>query len=208
MKEKSESNHISRRSFIKGMGLTSVGAATLSGETISKQLKNAGLISPESIVPTTGINIKLNVNGEDRTLFVEPRTTLSEALRLKLNLTGTKIGCDRGACGACTIILDGNAVNSCMTLALDAVGLPIETVEGLATEENLHPLQASFIEHDAMQCGFCTSGLLMSSKALLGKNPSPNLGEIKEGVSGNICRCGTYPKVFEAVEAVSLKISE
>jgi aerobic-type carbon monoxide dehydrogenase small subunit (CoxS/CutS family) len=132
---------------------------------------------------------------------------LVEAIRDYLHLTGTKIGCNRGACGACTVILDGKSVASCMTLALDAVGKPIETIEGLEkSKEKLHPLQEAFIEHDALQCGFCTSGMIMSAKHLLDKTRTPNSQEIKEAVSGNLCRCGTYPHVFNAVETAAKKM--
>ena len=140
-------------------------------------------------------------------VMVEPRTTLAEVLRNELHLTGTKIGCNRGACGACTILLDGVAVLSCMTLALDTIGKSIETIEGLAeNEEKLHPLQEAFIEHDAYQCGFCTSGMIMSVKDLLDHNSNPQSEEIKNAVSGNICRCGTHPHVFRAVETAAKKL--
>ena len=145
----------------------------------------------------------LNINGKNRSVFVEPRTTLAKVLRIQLNLTGTKLGCERGACGACTVILDGKIVNSCMTLALDADGLSVQTIEGLAEGNELHAIQKSFIKHDALQCGFCTSGMVMSSKDLLDENPEPTSEDIKNAISGNICRCGTYPKVFEAIEAVA-----
>lgn len=203
MKEKNHKKEITRRSFLKGMGITTAGATALNSGLLAKQMEKVGLLAPENIIPADGQKISLAVNGQKKSIFVEPRTTLAEALRLKLDLTGTKVGCERGACGACTVILDGKPVNSCMTLALDAIGSTIETIEGLANGDNLHALQKSFIEHDAMQCGFCTSGLVMSSKALLDNNSNPSDYEIKEAVSGNLCRCGTYPKVFEAVEAVA-----
>ncbi len=166
-------------------------------------METAGILPPENIVPAKGMEISLSINGRSHKLFVEPRTTLSEALRVNLNLTGTKIGCERGACGACTVILNGKPINSCMTLALDAVGFPIETIEGLADGDNLHPLQKSFIEHDAYQCGFCTSGMIMSNKALLDNNPDPSDLEIKEAIAGNLCRCGSQLHVVEAVKKVS-----
>lgn len=203
MKEKDNSNQYSRRSFLKGMGITTAGAVALSGKTIAKQLEVAGIIPPENIFPADGVKIPLFINGKKQQLFVEPRTTLAEALRIKLGMTGTKISCDRGACGACTVILDDKPVNSCMTLALDAIDHPIETIEGLADDDSLHPIQKSFIEHDAYQCGFCTSGMIMTSKGLLDNNPSPSELEIKEAVVGNMCRCGTQQHVVEAVKAVS-----
>lgn len=203
MKEKDNSNQFSRRSFIKGMGITTAGAAVLNGKTVAKQLEAAGIIKPENIVPADGTKISLRINGKMNKVFVEPRTTLAEALRIKLGLTGTKIGCDRGACGACTVLLDGTPVNSCMTFALDAVGKQVETIEGLADGDNLHPLQESFIEYDAYQCGFCTSGMIMSSKGLLDKNAGPSEADIKEAVSGNMCRCGAQLHVVEAVKSVA-----
>ena len=198
-----EKNHLSRRSFLKGLGITTAGAATLNNGVVAKQLEKAGLLKSVLIIPENGTSISLLVNGKKRKVFIEPRTTLADALRLNLDLTGTKLGCERGACGACTVTINGNPINSCMTLALDAVGFSIETVEGVANGNDLHAIQKSFIEHDAMQCGFCTSGLIISSKALLDKTVNPNSKEIKEAVSGNICRCGTYPNVIEAIEAVA-----
>lgn len=203
MKDKNHKKEITRRSFLKGMGITTAGATALNSGLLAKQMEKVGLLAPENIIPVDGQKVSLTVNGQKKSIFVEPRTTLAEALRLKLDLTGTKLGCERGACGACTVIIDGKSVNSCMTLALDAVGFSIETVEGLVDGENLHAIQKSFIEHDALQCGFCTSGMVMSSKSLLDENSNPSEEEIKEAVSGNLCRCGTYPKVFEAVEAVA-----
>jgi aerobic-type carbon monoxide dehydrogenase small subunit (CoxS/CutS family) len=132
---------------------------------------------------------------------------LVDAIRDHLNLSGTKIGCNRGACGACTVILDGKAVAACMTLALDAVGKTIGTIEGLEeSKDKLHPIQEAFIEHDAMQCGFCTSGMIMSAKHLLDEKKSPTQAQIKNAVSGNLCRCGTYPHVFQAIETASKKM--
>lgn len=189
-----------RRSFIKGVGITTAGAAALSRGAVAKQLEKAGILQDGKIISKDGIAATLLVNGKKQKVFLEPRTTLAEALRLQTNLTGTKICCDRGACGACTVIINGKTVNSCMTLALDAVGLPIETVEGLEKSGELHDIQKAFIEHDAMQCGFCTSGMVVSSKALLDSNPNPSEEEILEAVSGNICRCGTYPHVVSAIK--------
>src|SRR5439155_7142014 len=143
------------------------------------------------------------VNGEERKISIEPRETLASVLRDRLGLTGTKIGCDRGACGACTVMLGDKPAPSCMTLALDAVGKRITTIEGLARGAQLAPIQAAFVAHDALQCGFCTPGMVMSCHALLQRNPKPNEEDVKQAVSGNLCRCGTYPKVFEAALAAS-----
>jgi aerobic-type carbon monoxide dehydrogenase small subunit (CoxS/CutS family) len=205
-KPEKKSNSISRRSFLKGVGYSTAGAAMLHGEGLAGKMKDAGILPVQNIFGPNPFNVILLVNGEEYKTQIEPRTTLAEALREHLNLTGTKIGCDRGACGACTVILDGKAVSSCMTLAVDAVGLKIETIEGLSSSvDNLHPLQESFVEHDAMQCGFCTPGMIMSSKNLLDKNNNPSLDAIKIAVSGNLCRCGTYPKVFAAVKSAAKK---
>ncbi len=199
MSEKERKN-ISRRSFIKGVGITTAGAAALNSGVMAKQLEKSGLINDSNIVPEEGIKTVLEVNGKRVKVLLEPRTTLADALRIDVHLTGTKIGCNRGACGACTVLLNGKPVNSCMTLALDAVGLPITTIEGVETNGELDAIQNAFIENDAMQCGFCTSGMVISSKALLDSNPNPNEEEILEAVSGNLCRCGTYPHVVNAIK--------
>lgn len=147
--------------------------------------------------------ITLTVNGEIYELEVEPWWTLLEVLREKLYLTGTKKGCDRGDCGSCTVLINGKAKLSCLTLAVEAQGKDILTIEGLARGGELHPLQQAFIEHGAVQCGFCTPGMILAAKALLDKNPAPTEEEIREGLSGNLCRCTGYVKIFEAVLAAS-----
>jgi xanthine dehydrogenase YagT iron-sulfur-binding subunit len=147
--------------------------------------------------------LNLRVNGRNVSVYVDPGTTLVQVLRDHLNLTGTKIGCDRGACSACTVWLDGKVASSCMTLALDARGREITTIEGLAHGESLHPVQQAFIEHDAMQCGFCTPGMVMSCAALVDHNPQCTLDDVKAAVAGHLCRCGTYPNVFEATLAAA-----
>lgn len=147
--------------------------------------------------------IALDVNGTVRTLHVEARMTLAELLRGPLALTGTKIACNRGACSACTVWLDGLPVCSCMTLAVDVGARRVTTIEGLAKGELLHPVQRAFVEHDAVQCGFCTPGLVMSCAALLERTPAPTEAEIEDAVSGHLCRCGTYPHVVAATLAVA-----
>jgi xanthine dehydrogenase YagT iron-sulfur-binding subunit len=147
--------------------------------------------------------LTLFVNGRSVRVTADPASTLAEALRYSLGLTGTKIGCDRGACSACTVWLDGEVAASCMTLALDARGRQITTIEGLADGTNLHAVQQAFIEHDAMQCGFCTPGMVMSCAALVERNPECTLEDVKAAVSGHLCRCGTYPNVFEATLAAA-----
>jgi aerobic-type carbon monoxide dehydrogenase small subunit (CoxS/CutS family) len=144
--------------------------------------------------------VTLTVNGKKQAVDVDPRRTLLDLLRNDLDLTGAKKVCDRGSCGACTVLLDGKPVYSCMTLALDAEGRKVETVESLAKGDRYHPLQVAFVERDALMCGFCTPGFLMSSKALLDAKGSPSLEDVK-----NLCRCGTYPRIFEAVLEASKK---
>jgi xanthine dehydrogenase YagT iron-sulfur-binding subunit len=185
-------NGVSRRSILKGIGLG--GGAVAAGALPAFPQVSAGpkVQGPEAVP------ISLNVNGKDYKANVEPRATLLNTLRNQLDLTGTKLVCDRGSCGACTVHLDGKPVCSCLTLALDAQGRKITTIEGLAKGDQLDPVQAAFIEKDALQCGFCTPGMIMSVRALLNRTPSPSLAQVKHAVVGNLCRCGTYPRVFEA----------
>lgn len=142
--------------------------------------------------------IRLMVNGQEHTLFVQPRRTLLEALRDNLHLTGTKRSCDVGECGSCTVLVDGKPVYSCLMLAIECEGRQIETIEGLEKEGKLHPIQEAFIETDALQCGFCTPGQIMAVKGLLDRHAEPTLEEVKTAVSGNLCRCGAYPNIFRA----------
>jgi carbon-monoxide dehydrogenase small subunit len=147
--------------------------------------------------------LRMKVNNRPVEVLVDPTWTLLRVLREELRLTGTKKGCGQGDCGVCTVIMNGKAVNACLVLALQAEGKEIETVEGLGTEEKLHPLQASFIKHGAVQCGFCTPGMLMSAVALLRKNPRPNEEETRRGISGNLCRCTGYVKIIKAIRDAS-----
>ena len=144
--------------------------------------------------------LRMTVNGEEVELQVEPSATLASVLREQLGLTGTKIGCEEGECGACTVLVDNQAVNSCIYPAMKAAGHRILTVEGLAHNEKLHPLQRAFLEHGAVQCGYCTPGLLLSAVALLGRNPNPSEAEIRRAISGNLCRCTGYTKVIRAIQ--------
>jgi carbon-monoxide dehydrogenase small subunit len=146
--------------------------------------------------------LRLTVNGQPYELYVKPKALLVEVLRDSLGLTGTKRGCNEGACGACTVILNGMAVKSCSILAVQADGCQILTAEGLASDTELRPLQKAFLDHGAYQCGFCTSGMLMSATALLDENPNPTKEQIKEGIDGNICRCTGYNSIIRAVTAV------
>ncbi len=146
--------------------------------------------------------VTLSVNGVDRQIQIAPWTTLLDALREHLDLTGTKKGCDHGQCGACTVLVDGVRVNSCLTLAMMKGGARIQTIEGLATDSALHPLQQAFIEHDAFQCGYCTPGQICSGVGLIGEDRAHTPDEIRELMSGNICRCGAYPNIVAAIEDV------
>lgn len=148
------------------------------------------------------IEIELLVNGEKYQLKVEPWRTLVEVLREKLGLMGTKKSCNEGECGACTLIMDGKSVTSCLVLALDAQGKEIITIEGLSKGETLHPIQESFLKHGGVQCGFCTPGMVMSAKALLDENPNPDLDETRRAISGNLCRCTGYQHIVDSIMAV------
>jgi aerobic-type carbon monoxide dehydrogenase small subunit (CoxS/CutS family) len=183
---------VSRRAFLKtaGVGAVATGVAGLAA---------SGAIAATPVLGPGAVAVSLDVNGTVRKLSLEPRVTLLDALRDSLGLTGAKPGCERGACGACTVLVDGDPVASCLMLAADAEGRKITTVEGLGTPESMSPLQAAFVECDALQCGFCTPGFVVAGTALLSRNPDPSLAEIKEGLAGNLCRCGTYGRVFEAV---------
>ena len=200
---------ISRRGFLKGMGTGAV-AATVAPTALVGTEKSADAEMGEAI---TRANIKLDINDETYEVEVEPRATLLSVLRdgidtsgRRIDLTGAKSICDRGECGGCTVQVNGKPIYSCMMLAIDAAGKQITTVEGLANGDQLHPVQEAFVQHDALMCGFCTPGFVVASKSLLDENPAPTLEEIKGGLSGNICRCGTYPFIFEAVKTASRKM--
>jgi len=149
--------------------------------------------------------IKITVNGKTHELQVKPWATLLEVIRDDLGLTGTKEGCGLGECGACTVIMDGKTVNSCLVLAPEADGKEIITIEGLAQGDKLHPIQEAFMEQGGLQCGFCTPGIILSTKALLDENPKPTDEEIRRGIAGNFCRCTGYTKIFESVKAAAQK---
>jgi aerobic-type carbon monoxide dehydrogenase small subunit (CoxS/CutS family) len=190
---------------MKGLGTGAAGAAVLGGGAVlerAHEAEAAGAPHPGTLGPGP-VRITLQINGKPHAAQVEPRTTLLNALRNNLDLTGAKLVCDRGSCGACTVHVDGKPVYSCMMLAVDAQGKKITTVEGLGSPEAMDPVQAAFVEHDALMCGFCTPGLVMAVRALLNRNPHPTLEQVKDACSGNLCRCGTYPKVFEAAMAAA-----
>ena len=191
-------NGISRRGFLKGAGFTAAGTALLDGVQAFGRETAASANSGVTELGPAPSPVRLQINGKVQTLQIEPRTTLADALRIHLGMTGTKIICDRGACSGCTVWLDKMPVNSCMMLAVDAIGHEVTTIEGLSAEGAPHPLQIAFVKHDAMQCGFCTPGMVMSCAALLEKNPRPSRLEVRHAISGNLCRCGTYPRVFAA----------
>jgi len=200
-----------RRRFLKGVGLAGAGAAIADHLALGAEAADAAAQTGAGGSPVAGtLSLTLDVNGQRRAVKAEPRTTLLSALRHHLDppLTGTKLVCDMGTCGACTVLLDGKTVYSCLVLALDAAGRKVTTVEGLGTPENLSAVQSAFVEHDALMCGFCTPGFVTTISAYLKQNPNPTLAEVREACKGNFCRCGTYPRVFEAALAAAKKVSD
>src|SRR5262245_14221327 len=200
--DKPNSHSPSRRKFLKGVGIAGAGAAVVDKLWIEGEAREH--VSGSKIV-SGAVKITLDVNGQKRVVEVEPRTTLLNTLRNRLEpgVTGPKLVCDAGTCGACTILLDGKPAYSCLVLAVDAVNKKITTVEGLGTPDHLNSVQAAFVEKDALMCGFCTPGFVTTISAYLKKNPNPSLAQIREACKGNFCRCGTYPRVFEAALAAA-----
>ncbi|HVB37418.1 MAG TPA: (2Fe-2S)-binding protein [Vicinamibacterales bacterium] len=189
---------MSRRFFLKTVGAGGVAASVIDGfQQAIPHAQEAGTTAPPAVGPGE-VPITLTVNGQRLSLKVEPRTTLLDALRNRAGHTGNKRVCDRGSCGACTMIIDGRTHYACSTLAIEAQGHDIRSIEGLAKGTVLHPVQQAFAEADGMMCGFCTPGFVMSAVALLEKNPHPTAEEAKRALDGNICRCGTYVRVLEA----------
>jgi len=187
---------VSRRDFFKTVGVSSIATSVLSvplaGQTAGPQAYGPGDVA-----------VRLIVNGRAQTLNIEPRVTLLDAIRDRLDLTGNKRVCDRGTCGACTMIVDGRTIYSCSTLAIDVQGKQIRTVDGLAKGDTLHPVQQAFCDVDAMMCGFCTPGFVMATVALLEKYPKPTDAQIKRELDGNVCRCGTFVGIREAAKVAS-----
>jgi xanthine dehydrogenase YagT iron-sulfur-binding subunit len=183
----------SRRGFISGVGLGgALGTGLLEREAAAAPV-------PASVAGPGPVAITLTINGKPVNVTVEPRVTLLDAMRNYLDLTGAKRVCDRGTCGACTVILAGKTVYSCSVLAIDAQGKSIETIEGLAAGNNLHPVSAAFVNHDAQQCGYCTAGFVMAAKGFIDQHPNPTVEDVKHGLGGNLCRCGTYMGIRQAV---------
>ena len=190
--------NLSRRNFLKSTGVASIAATVIAPAGLAAQ--NGPPAAGPGEVP-----VRLTVNGRAVNLTIEPRVTLLDALRMRADMTGNKRVCDRGTCGACTMLVDGRPVYSCSTLAIDVQGKQIRNVDGLASGGTLHPVQQAFCDKDALMCGFCTPGFVMASVALLEKNPNSTPEQIKKGLDGNICRCGTFSRIFEAVSSVSAK---
>jgi xanthine dehydrogenase YagT iron-sulfur-binding subunit len=193
--DKSDGFNVSRRNFLKSTGVVGLAATVVAAPDAAAQS------GPAAVGPGE-VPVRLTVNGKTINLMIEPRVTLLDALRMRADMTGNKRVCDRGTCGACTMIVDGRTVYACSTLAIDVQGKQIRNVDGLASGAALHPVQQAFCEHDALMCGFCTPGFVMSSVALLEKTPNPTADQIKKGLDGNICRCGTFTRIFEAVSSV------
>lgn len=187
---------MSRRTFLQGIG---AGAAATGLLTVAAP---PGTADAKSVSGTTvgpkATQVSLKINGTTHQVAIEPRHTLLDVMRQKLDITGPKPICERGSCGGCTVMVNKQPVYSCMMLAIDAVGKEITTIEGLSKEGELDPVQKAFVQHDAQMCGFCTPGFVVSIRALLDRNPNPTMDDVKKAVSGNTCRCGTYPRIFEA----------
>ncbi len=198
VKAEGQSVRVTRRTFLSGLGATGLMVTAPLAASASATTANGAAAA------TAGkTHVVLKVNGEEHDLgMLDSRATLLDTLRERLYLTGTKKGCDHGQCGACTVHVDGRRVNSCLTLAAMAAGKDVTTIEGLGIPTRMHPMQAAFVEHDAYQCGYCTSGQIMSAVALMKEPIGESDGEIKEAMAGNICRCGAYPNILAAVKQV------
>ncbi len=190
--KKTELFNVSRRDFLKSASVGGIVTAVAGVAETQAQAPGAQVIGPGEVP------IQLNVNGKRVDLRIEPRVTLLDALRMRADITGNKRVCDRGACGACTMIIDGRSAYSCSTLAIEVQGKQIRTVDGLANGATLHPVQQAFCDADGLMCGFCTPGFVMATVAVLEKHPNATPEQIRKGLDGNICRCGTFVRVFEA----------
>jgi xanthine dehydrogenase YagT iron-sulfur-binding subunit len=198
---------VTRRSFLARVGAAgvAVGAGQLPSVAFAESDMAPASDAPASAADGTRMHVRLNVNGQDHELAIDPRTTLLDCVREHLQLTGTKKGCDHGQCGACTVHVDGRRVNSCLSLAVTHEGEAITTIEGIGRPGSLHPMQTAFVEHDGFQCGYCTSGQIMSAVALLDEPYGHSDEEVKEAMSGNICRCGAYSNIVSAIQQVRRK---
>jgi len=195
----------SRRTFLKGLGTTAVAAVAAQTAAVAQELEK---VNAEKVVGPGAVPVALKVNGKTLKLQLEPRVTLLDALRNYSSLTGAKEGCDRAACGACTVLFDDQPIYSCQKLAIEAQGHEITTVEGLAKGGKLSEVQRAFIDRDALQCGYCTPGFIMSMTALLKQNPHPTADEVKHACAGNLCRCGTHPHILQAaLQAAGVKVT-
>jgi xanthine dehydrogenase YagT iron-sulfur-binding subunit len=189
-----------RRTFLTSVGMGAAAAATVGGAAAETA------VVAQVIAPGEMARVTLRINGREHGLLVEPRWSLLYVIRERLGLTGTKVGCERGECGACTVLIDDLPQYACMTLAVEAQGVEVTTLEGLMRGEELGPVQQAFLEEDAFQCGYCTPGQIMTVEGLLRVHPDPTLEQIRMGVSGNLCRCGAYPNIFKAARgAAALK---
>jgi xanthine dehydrogenase YagT iron-sulfur-binding subunit len=198
---KKEQFKFTRRGFLGSAGMTAVGALAESRivEAATAAAEAADLEASSKLLGPDAVSITLNINGESKKLTVEPRTTLLDALRNYLELTGAKKVCDRGTCGACTVIKEGRTIYSCTALAIDMQGSKITTIEGLGTPDRLSPVQSAFVRNDAQQCGFCTPGFVVACTVMLKSHPNPTPNQMRLGLGGNLCRCGTYMGIKEVV---------
>jgi xanthine dehydrogenase YagT iron-sulfur-binding subunit len=194
-----------RRQFLQTTALATGGIALARGFPVERATAATAEAPAPPAPAADALPLTLQINGKPHAVTVDPRTTLLDVLRQRLDMTGTKKGCDMGACGACTVHLDGRRIVSCLTLAAMAQGKSITTIEGLATGDALHPVQVAFIEHDGFQCGYCTSGQIMSAVALIGEGRATSEASIREFMSGNLCRCGAYPNIVTAIKTASAR---
>ena len=190
-------DQISRRNFLRGVGVSAIAGAVAKARAAAQSVESFDDQKPVGPEP---VKLILQINGSSQAVEVEPRVTLLDVLRDRFQLTGTKEVCDRATCGACTVLVDGQPTYACMKLAVEMQGRQITTIEGIGSPNNLTPVQRAFIECDALMCGYCTPGFIMSLTALFRSNPNPTLPEIKKACSGNLCRCGSYPHLFRAAE--------
>lgn len=201
--ESDQDTAVSRRSFLKGSGLAlSVPLVTGNARIVKAAGQDVKIHGPNKVT------ITLDINGKKQTATIEPRVTLLDTLRNDLDTTGAKRVCDRGTCGACTMMMDGKPIYACSVLAIEAQGRKIQTVESLAPNGKLSPVQQAFVDHDGQQCGFCTPGFVMACTALLNKHPEPSADDMRLGLGGNLCRCGTYVGIREAVKQASTQMKK